>query len=132
MILQGIAKIYILSFHGSPVGFLYGFLCHDKYYAFQTGFDSAFQRYSPGDVLYQMVFQHLISQGAIEFDYLRGEESYKKFFANAERRTETTFVYRRRGILYLNGWLQSRVMRRLRHWVKRKAWFMGRAGRNRH
>jgi phosphopantothenate synthetase len=79
-----------------------------------------------------MVFQHLISQGAIEFDYLRGEESYKKFFANAERRTETTFVYRRRGILYLNGWLQSRVMRRLRHWVKRKAWFMGRAGRNRH
>jgi CelD/BcsL family acetyltransferase involved in cellulose biosynthesis len=129
---SGIARVYLLTFDGVTVAFRYAFVYHRKYYSFQTGFDSQMEKYRPGSVSLQLVLKQLIEQGVIEFDHLRGEHSYKKRFADKQRRTKTTFVYRRPGILYLNGWLQSRVVRRLRHWVKRRLWFMGRAGRNRH
>jgi CelD/BcsL family acetyltransferase involved in cellulose biosynthesis len=104
------ARVYLMNFCAKPAAFLYGFVYHDKFYAFQTGFDNQAERYSPGDVIYQMVFQHLIRGGVREFDYLRGSEAYKSFFASGERRTVTTHVFRRKGALYSAHWLYRRVV----------------------
>ncbi len=117
---SGIVKVHFLSFHGRPVAFIYGFLYHGKFCSFQTGFDGSEGKFSPGDVLHQMSFDHLIAEGVSEFDFLRGAESYKTVFANGSRWTQSTWVYRQRGVHYFGRWLRLRVAKPLRRWAKQR------------
>jgi len=105
----GISRIFVLDFDGKPAAFDYGFMYRGKFYGFQTGFDSALAKYCPGDVLHQMQLKHLIGEGAREFDFLRGCESYKNWFSDRCRETTTTWLYRRRGIHYFDRWSRLRV-----------------------
>lgn len=98
----GLLKLFVLELHGQPAAYVYGFLYDSRYSFFQTGFDSQASRYSPGDVILQMTFQELIREGVREFDYLRGEESYKYVFADHERQTTSFFVFRSLGLGYLS------------------------------
>jgi CelD/BcsL family acetyltransferase involved in cellulose biosynthesis len=107
---SAVVRVYLMRFGDKPAAFLYGFLFRGKFYDFQTGFDREASRLSPGDVLGQLVFEHLIEEGAVEFDYLRGSEAYKNIFASGERRTVTTHVFRRKGALYSAHWLYRRVV----------------------
>ena len=106
---EGIARLYLLAFDGRPVAFQYGFLYREKYYDFQNGFDARIREHSPGDVLLQLILNDLIRQKVKEFDFLRGDESYKAFFADQQRRTESTLVCRRPGAAYLGEWLRTRI-----------------------
>jgi hypothetical protein len=62
--------------------------------------------------------EHVIEQGATEFDYLRGEHSYKHMFADGARHTETVRVYRQRGAAYLDRWARTHVLAKMRAWAK--------------
>jgi CelD/BcsL family acetyltransferase involved in cellulose biosynthesis len=115
---SAIIRIYLLKFHDHPVAFMYGFLYQCKYYAFQTGFNNSEVKYSPGDALLQMVLEHLISQHIREFDYLRGEESYKSKFGNKCRLTKSTWIYRRKGVHYHDRWLRLNIIKPLRRQAK--------------
>jgi CelD/BcsL family acetyltransferase involved in cellulose biosynthesis len=115
----GITKVYVLTFDGTPVAFDYGFTYLGKYYCFQTGFQSDLKKYSPGDVVLQLVFDDLMKQHVTEFDFLRGDEAYKMHFAREERRTRTTYVYRRTGWGYLRRVIQVRVVSKLRRAARR-------------
>jgi CelD/BcsL family acetyltransferase involved in cellulose biosynthesis len=119
---DSITRVYSIKFHGHPVAFLYGYLFKGKFYAFQTGFNNSEARFSPGDVLYQMIFIDLIERKALEFDFLRGDEGYKCWFGNKCRATKTVWVYRRCGSLYLNRWLWLNVIKPFRSRAKRLCW----------
>jgi len=95
-----IVRIYILKFRDKPVAFMYGFIYKKKFYAFQTGFDANLSRYSPGDIIYQLIFQHLIGEQAREFDCLRGAERYKAWFATGTRSTEIFWLFPSRNSHY--------------------------------
>ena len=114
-----IARLYLLSFDEKPVAFQYGYVFHHKYYDFQNGFDAGLKDYSPGAVLLQLIFEHLISQGVTEFDFLRGDESYKNSFATERRRAETALVCRRIGRAYAARWLRSNILSPMRCRVKK-------------
>ncbi len=113
-----LSRVYMLLLRGSPAAFLYGFLYQGKFYAFQTGYDCDLEAYSPGDILFQMVYEHLIGEKAEEFDYLRGGEAYKRQFADLERRTETTLVFRRRGIGYVTDTFALQCIKKVRSAIK--------------
>jgi CelD/BcsL family acetyltransferase involved in cellulose biosynthesis len=116
---KGLARLYLLLFNDKPVAFQYGYVYGGKYYAFQVGFDSSAAAYSPGAVLFQLVFDELIRQGVREFDFLRGQESYKNNFAACERRTETALICRRAAPIYAYEWVRSRIVYPLRGRAKK-------------
>ncbi len=108
----------MLRFRGAAAAFLYGFTYHKKFYAFQTGYDSGLNAYSPGDIVFQMAYEHLMAEQIEEFDYLRGGEEYKNQFGDLRRRTETTLVFHSIGLRYGSEWLRSNVVAPARHRVK--------------
>jgi CelD/BcsL family acetyltransferase involved in cellulose biosynthesis len=97
---NGWLQLSFLRLDGARAAFQYGFLHRGRYYDFQNGFDAAFQKHNPGDVLLQLVFAAVIEAGAREFDFLRGEHAYKRKFARQVRETRTLLVTRRRGLVY--------------------------------
>ncbi len=115
----GVARIYLLQFDGKPVAFQYGYLYGRKYYAFQNGFDSSLQEYSPGAVLFQLIFQHLVAGGVKEFDFLRGGESYKDLYATCRRSTADFHVFRRAYAMLATRAIRHGLLPRVKRFVRR-------------
>jgi len=128
---KGIARVFLLTLDDMPVAFQYGFVFDNKYSFFQGGFDCRYEAYSPGDVLFQLIFEQLIGEQVGEFDYLRGDEAYKRHFADKIRSTDTTLVYRRAGIRFLLDWMWRQFSRPLRSAVRRRFGWPGAPRRRR-
>jgi CelD/BcsL family acetyltransferase involved in cellulose biosynthesis len=120
---DSLARVYILQFRGAPAAFLYGFAYRGKYYAFQMGYDGDMEAYSPGDIVLQMVYEHLIGERMNEFDYLRGNEAFKSQFGDMRRCTTTTMIFRRRNVGYVAQWIRANIVgparRRAKQWLVR-------------
>jgi len=67
-----------------PIGVLYGFRWADTFYAYQKGWDPAWERRSLGSVLLHEAITSARSDGARIFDFLRGAEPYKYRFGAAD------------------------------------------------
>ena len=52
---------------------------------YATGYDEAWARYGPGRRVMAAAIRSAISEGAIEFDFLRGAESYKEAWTSRAR-----------------------------------------------
>jgi len=82
---KGWLYIVFLLCDGKPVAFWYVYLYGDRCYAYQTGFDTDYSSYSVGTVLHSYVLQDTMSRGTRAFEYLRGNQRYKHYFANSAR-----------------------------------------------
>jgi CelD/BcsL family acetyltransferase involved in cellulose biosynthesis len=84
---KGWAKLLILSVSGEPVAALYNFTYGNKVYFYQAGFSQANGRIpSPGALLHSYAIEQAISQGCVEYDFLKGEaDSYKVAWGGQRR-----------------------------------------------
>jgi CelD/BcsL family acetyltransferase involved in cellulose biosynthesis len=82
---QGWLRLWFLELDGSPAAAWYGWRLGDRYSYYNSGFDQSFGALSPGLVLISTVIESAFAEGATEFDFLLGEESYKYRFAERER-----------------------------------------------
>jgi CelD/BcsL family acetyltransferase involved in cellulose biosynthesis len=73
----GILRLYRLQIGGTVVGVYYGFQHGGNAYAYLGGFDPEMTRLSPGAQLLDHAIRAAIAEGAREFHFLRGGESYK-------------------------------------------------------
>jgi len=76
----GWARMWFLEHEGAAVA---SFLCVEyggSVGLYNSGFDPAHARLAPGIVLLAHVIMDAIARGVPEFDFLRGEESYKQDF----------------------------------------------------
>ena len=78
-------RLYRLRIAGTVVGVYYGFHCHGKAYAYLGGFDPDMTRLSPGAQLLHHAICAAIAEGAREFHFLRGGESYKYCWGAVDR-----------------------------------------------
>jgi CelD/BcsL family acetyltransferase involved in cellulose biosynthesis len=72
---------------------------------YQSGFDPYWSNFSVGSVLLQIIIEKAFNKNLEEFDFLKGDEEYKKTWANRERKQYRIVVYRKtfKGIfIYLN------------------------------
>lgn len=76
-----------------PVAFRYGFLSGEVYYDYQTGYDPTYADRRPGFVLVALIIQDLIARKIARFDFLRGDEPYKRHWANRVRRTYRFYAF---------------------------------------
>ncbi|MBS3647562.1 GNAT family N-acetyltransferase [Pseudaminobacter sp. 19-2017] len=84
---RGLARCWLMSIDGKPVGAYYGFGDHDRAYAYIGGFDPDYSEVSPGSILTGHAIRQAIREGAREFHFLRGGEAYKFSWGAKERWT---------------------------------------------
>ncbi|HEY3280087.1 MAG TPA: GNAT family N-acetyltransferase [Gemmatimonadales bacterium] len=83
-----------LDLDGEPVAAWYGFTWHDTVYFYQSGRDPAWDRESVGQVLMGAMIRRAIERGYKRFDFLRGEDAYKKHWTETQAITEEITLFR--------------------------------------
>jgi CelD/BcsL family acetyltransferase involved in cellulose biosynthesis len=82
---QGWLRILLLWLNGQPAASLYGLRYGPTFYFYQSGFDPEFSKHSVGVATMGLSIQSAINEGALEYDFLHGDEEYKFHWASATR-----------------------------------------------
>jgi CelD/BcsL family acetyltransferase involved in cellulose biosynthesis len=85
----GWLRLWFLEVDGEAIGAWLGWRVGERYAFFQSGFDPAWPRHSPGLLLVGHTIRSAIAEGASEYDMLLGDEAYKGRFAAAQRAVST-------------------------------------------
>jgi CelD/BcsL family acetyltransferase involved in cellulose biosynthesis len=83
---KGWLRLNSLSVDGIPVAVSYGFNYGSKFNYYLHGVDPNYQRYSVGNLLVVKLLKQSIEEGLTEFDFLRGDESYKYRWTSLTRK----------------------------------------------
>ena len=81
----GLARLWMLTIAGQVVGAYYGLQDATRAYAYLGGFDPGFSFESPGTVLIGHAIETARREGAAEFHFLRGQETYKYEWGATDR-----------------------------------------------
>jgi CelD/BcsL family acetyltransferase involved in cellulose biosynthesis len=82
---SGMLRLYRLRIGGGVAAVYYGFCRTDHSYAYLGGFDPELTRLSPGAQIMHYAITEAIAEGAREFHFLRGGESYKYAWGATDR-----------------------------------------------
>ncbi len=83
-----------LDLDGVPTAAWYGFTCGDTVYFYQSGRDPRWDRESVGLVLMGAMIRRAIERGYRRFDFLRGDDAYKRHWTETRRMTEEITIFR--------------------------------------
>jgi len=83
-----------LDVDGAPAAAWYGFTERDTVYFYQSGRDPRWERESVGLVLMGAMIRRAIEHGYRRFDFLRGEDPYKREWTETQRSTEEVTIFR--------------------------------------
>jgi len=83
----GWLRLYTLASGEAPMACLYAFQYGRTLSYYQSGFDPAASAQSPGLVLMGQCLEDAVARGLMEFDYLRGTETYKQRWTKTTRNT---------------------------------------------
>jgi CelD/BcsL family acetyltransferase involved in cellulose biosynthesis len=73
----GLARLYALRLDGRIVAIVYAFIRGDRAFSYQGGFEPELKKFSPGGLVLEYAISQAMAEGAIVFDFLRGDEPYK-------------------------------------------------------
>jgi CelD/BcsL family acetyltransferase involved in cellulose biosynthesis len=90
----GVARMFGLCIDGHWAAVYYGCQHRRRAFEYLMGFDPAFAFESPGTLIVAHALQEALREGAQEFHFLRGEESYK-YRWGAEPRVNQRRIFRR-------------------------------------
>jgi CelD/BcsL family acetyltransferase involved in cellulose biosynthesis len=99
-------RLYVLKLDDVPSAAVYSFYYLEKFYYYQAGFDPLFSQFSVGHLSLGMAIEQAFSDGAKEFDMLRGSEDYKYLWASNERELMRMSIYPSN----LKGYACSQIM----------------------
>jgi CelD/BcsL family acetyltransferase involved in cellulose biosynthesis len=86
---RGWLRLLLLEVDGAPAAFEYGFSFGGAYFAYQSGRDPTWDRYSIGFHVELESIRRAFEDGAGEYRFLGGEEGYKYRFTAEDPRLET-------------------------------------------
>ncbi|MBS2028811.1 MAG: GNAT family N-acetyltransferase [Deltaproteobacteria bacterium] len=86
---EELVRLYTLKVKGQAIASVYMLGKGERRFFYQSGYDPAFSKQSPGLVLLARTIEDAFTEGAREYDFLHGSEPYKFEWATGERRTVT-------------------------------------------
>jgi len=92
---RGWLRLYALVVGERPVAVEYGLAYRGTFFDYQKGFDLEASKWGAGTVLQGLSVQHACGEGMTEFDFLRGDESYKDRWAPYARQTKRLDIVQR-------------------------------------
>ena len=81
----GMLRLYRLAVEGEVMAVYYGFAHGGRAYAYLGGFDPDEKQLSPGALIMRHAIEAAIGEGASEFHFLRGGETYKYAWGARDR-----------------------------------------------
>ena len=100
---QGQLRLRFLRQRGLPLAAWYCFECHGRAFAYQTGMDPAWEKYSAGNLLLYEVIRESSEEGLKEVDLLRGGH-YKSRWTKRSRALSNINVYNDTALARLARW----------------------------
>lgn len=121
-------QLWLAFMNGQPVAYQIDFLCGDRLWLYQCGYDEIHRNARAGSVLAYIATEHAWLRGVREYDYLTGDEPYKRDRTTELRRIYTLAGHRTaRGrlaytMLIAPRWKLRKVpaLRSLRDWIDRQ------------
>ncbi|MGV3614536.1 MAG: GNAT family N-acetyltransferase [Fimbriimonas sp.] len=118
---EGWLRLGVLELDGTPIGAIYAMAVGDTAYFYQAGFDPAQGAVSPGTLLVADAIRRSIEEGRRHFDFMRGDEGYKRRWKPQRELRNLRFVLPAGGLLGRMGsrWnlagfrLETRIRARL-------------------
>lgn len=84
---QGEIQLIKVSCADQAIGYLYNYVWQRKIYVLQTGFESQQDsRFMPGYVTHVFAVVHNYGLGMTEYDFLHGDDLYKKILSNKQQK----------------------------------------------
>lgn len=90
---RGWLLIGILKADDTVVACQYAYQYNDKLFHYQSGIDPKFSKYSVGLISNAYMIRESIKRGLKEYDFLRGEESYKSHWAKNYRKNMEVVIF---------------------------------------
>lgn len=84
---RGWLRLCALVAGGRPLAMVYGLAYRGGFYDYQKGMDIEWAKWGVGTVLQARCIEHACAEGLIEYDLLRGDESYKDRWASYTKHT---------------------------------------------
>lgn len=112
-------RLYQLVNNSNVIASAYGFLFQDRFHYYQTGFDPTWSNFSPGNVMIYLMIDQLSQDGAKEFDFLGGNDSYKYFWTKKHRLMPTYLLFNK-GIfptVEYHAMEARRILKKIIKWV---------------
>lgn len=87
LLARGVLRLYRLRLETRTLAAIYSLFHRGTVYCYVQGFDPEFSSLSPGNLLLYDVIEDAIAAGSECFDFLRGEEAYKRHWRPRSRAT---------------------------------------------
>ncbi|MGB8029893.1 MAG: GNAT family N-acetyltransferase [Terracidiphilus sp.] len=100
---RGWLFVALLEQGDRPIAFQLGFRCGVELWDYTKAYDQSFFRLSPGTLLLQAVLTYGFARGFSEYDFLRGDEQYKKEWSTGCRRQFRLLIWNRRWVSRLSA-----------------------------
>ena len=91
---KGYLRIFILKHNNDIIAYRLGFLYQNIYHDWNTSYDIEYKKLSVGILLCDYIVRYCFQKGIKAFDFLRGEEDYKKKFATNCRNLLKLDIYK--------------------------------------
>ncbi|MDP9360677.1 MAG: GNAT family N-acetyltransferase [Acidobacteriota bacterium] len=102
---SGSLYLALLEKQGRLVAYEIGFRCGGSMWVYNKAYDLDFASYSPGTALIPEVLDYAWQRGIPEFDFLRGEEEYKRRWTTLTHQNARFEIWNRRVVSRVAGFL---------------------------
>lgn len=89
---KGWLELTVLHDEMQPIGALYAMVLNGSTYYYQAGMDPSKNSISPGTLLVASAIRRAIERGDTDFDFLRGDEAYKRRWKPQVSRTNRRYL----------------------------------------
>jgi CelD/BcsL family acetyltransferase involved in cellulose biosynthesis len=102
---KGWLTLCFLTLDDEPVSAVYAFKYAQKMFNYLTGFDPQYSIYRVGHLIFLYLIQHSMNNGTKEFDFMRGDESYKRQWNPVVRKNLELRAIRKRFVPIVYNWI---------------------------
>ena len=92
---RGWLDLSILTADGKPLSAVYGSIYDGRFYYTNIAFDPEYSEYSPGNLHIMYLIEDMFGNGLREFDFLRGDETYKLMWTKVARSNFEIMIIKR-------------------------------------
>ena len=110
---NGWLELSVLNVEGEPIGALYAMSLNGSTYYYQAGMDPSKNSISPGTLLVASAIRRATERGDRHFDFLRGDEAYKRRWKPQHAFTNSRYLIGRPGIRTAAGLKWNQVGSRI-------------------
>lgn len=114
---KGWLSIFFLVHQSEAIGALFCLQYNRKLLYYQSGIDPVWKKFGVGSALIHLVIRYAFENQFQEFDFLKGDETYKKTWATVQRE-QYRILFFRNNLFGKYFYFVYRIMNSLKGWLK--------------